>query len=401
MDLLVPERHRAAAQAHVRRPVDRRAGVEQPVDRVRADLLLMLTDGVHPEHVEVVDRRPEPDLLREVHRAGLELVGDHVPGRAVVEDLVDHVPAAEEHVHRLEMLELAVQPARGGRAEHLVPADREEVAVELGDVHRHVRNQLRPVHEHQGADRVRCLHELLQRRQRAEGVRHPGDREELGPLGQERAQLRKVEQPVVGQRHVPQDRPRVPRGQLPRNDVGVVLHVREEDLVAFPHEPARPRVRHEVGRLGRAPREDDRLGLRRADEPRELGPRRLVEVGGLFGQQVQPAMRVCVVIPIEVGLSVDDLARLLRRGGRVEVDDRGAVRHRPLQDREVRPDPTDIQTVRATFLRHRHRAFASSRVTSPPRPRRGRAPCGYPRNPWPRAPARAPCRPTARYARRS
>ena len=223
------------------------------------DLLLVCPHGVHPQRLQVVDGGAERHLLGDVHGAGLELVGDRVPRRVVVVDLADHLAPAEERIHLLEELALGVQPAGGRRAEHLVPAEREEVAVQLGDVDGAVGNELRPVDEDHGADGVRGLDEVAQRRQRPEGVRHPGDGEDLRALRQQRFQARQVQQALVGQRDVPQGRPRVARAELPGDDVGMMLHLGEEDLVPLAQVSATPCVGDEVDRFGGPAVEDDRF----------------------------------------------------------------------------------------------------------------------------------------------
>ena len=72
----------------VLRAEDRGPGLQQPVERVRRDLLLVRADDVHPDRVEVVDGGAQADLLRDLHRARLELVRDRLEGAVVVEDLV-------------------------------------------------------------------------------------------------------------------------------------------------------------------------------------------------------------------------------------------------------------------------------------------------------------------------
>ena len=55
------------------------------------------------------------------------------------------------------------------------------------------------------------------------------------------------------------------RQDLPRHDVGVVLHVREHDRIALAQVGACPRVRHQVDRLGRVAHVDDLVGVMTPD----------------------------------------------------------------------------------------------------------------------------------------
>ncbi len=74
-----------------------------------------------------------------------------------------------------------------------------------------------------------------------------------------------VELPVAGERdRTALSRAAVPGGHLPRDDVRVVLHLGDEDLVPRPERPAQ-RLGHQAEPVGRPAREDDLLaaGARR------------------------------------------------------------------------------------------------------------------------------------------
>src|SRR4029079_12964845 len=96
---------------------------------------------------------------------------------------------------------------------------------------------------------------------------------------------------------------------VPRDDVGVVLHVRQHDRVAGAQVGAGPGVGDEVDRLGRIAGEHD---LRRGggtDERGDLAPRQLVRGGGFFGDRVHAAVDVRVVVPVAVVHGVEDCVR--------------------------------------------------------------------------------------------
>ena len=71
-----------------------------------------------------VDCRAERDGLGDGDRAGLELRWQPRPRRMVPKDLADHVPAAEERVHRLEQRAAAIEDSDAGRSIQLVPGER-------------------------------------------------------------------------------------------------------------------------------------------------------------------------------------------------------------------------------------------------------------------------------------
>ncbi len=303
---------------------------------------------------------------------------------------MDHLAAAEHRVHRVEDLGLPVEAPRGGGPEHLVTAERQELAVERRHVDRMVRRELRPVDGHDRSDGVRGVDQLAQRRDRAERVRHAGDGQDLRPLGEERAQVGQVELAVVRERDVLQGGARDGDGHLPRHDVRVVLHLGEQHLIALAQELAAPSLRDQVHRLRGSAREHDRLGPRGAEEPGEVRASALEELGGLLAQHVEASMRVRVVVRVEVGHRVDHLLRLLRRGGAVQVDER-PVAHRAREDGEVLADPLDVQS--PDVPRHGRLRLNSRRS----RPLPGRARRGRPRTPWPRARAPARRRRSSRY----
>ena len=230
-----------------------------------------------PMSHEVLGRGAKPDRVRDGRGARLELVRDVVELRSAQVDLADHVAAGEERGHGLEQLASRPERARAHRGEHLVPAERVEVGAECLDIHRHVRNGLGAVDQHQRPGRVGHVDHLADRVDRAQRVRHVGEGDELGLQPEEHLEDVEAEDPVVGDR----DELEIPvhflDEELPRDEVGVVLHLGEDDLVAAADVLAPPRVGHEVDRLGGVAREDDLVRVRRIDEPRgrlARGPRR-------------------------------------------------------------------------------------------------------------------------------
>ena len=192
---------------------------------------LVGADRVHADCLDVVDRGAEADGLDDGRRAGLELPRQVVRGEAVEADVADHLAAAEERRHRVEQLVAGPQRADPGRAEHLVRREGDEVGVPRLHVGRDVRHELARVDEDERAVRVRGVGERTDVVDRAEHVRHRADGEERGAVEQ-RVEVREVEAEVGGERDPAQLDAAFGGEHLPRNDVGVVLHVREHDRVA-------------------------------------------------------------------------------------------------------------------------------------------------------------------------
>ena len=74
---------------------------------------------------------------------------------------------------------------------------------------------------------------------------------------------------------------------LPRNQVGVVLHDGDDDLVAGLQHRGRKALGDQVERLTRVAGEDDLVGLGGADEVGDLMTHLRDGLGGLDGQRVQ------------------------------------------------------------------------------------------------------------------
>ena len=261
-----------------------------------------------------------------------------------------------------------------------MPGEDQEVRAQLGDVDRRVRHRLRAVDQHQRADLVRPGDDLAERVDRAEDVRLLGDRDELGALVDHRRQVGEVEPAVVGEPEPAQGRAGALAQLLPGQQVGVVLHLGDDDLVALPdgvppelrllrRRGVGQRVGDEVDALGAVAGEDD-LPLRRTDERADGGAGGLVGAGRLLGELVGSPVRRGVDVLVEPALGVEHLARLLRGGPGVEVDQPLPVPHGAGQDREVRPDRLDVQGQRRARPVGTRDGLRSCRSRPPRRPSR-------------------------------
>jgi len=312
---------------------DARHGGDQ-LHRVADELLLVAVDASQAELGDVVERSGQADRVGDAARARLELgrrLG--VPG-ALEGHVADHVPAALPGRHLGQDLWLGVEHADSGWAEHLVAGERIEVHVERVHVDRHVSDRLRAVDQHTRTSLVGGLDHLLDRYDGAEHVRDVRDRHQLGPVAEQGKVA--VEHKPAGLVDPDDRKPGThPVGELlPRHDIGVVLKLRQHDLVAAADVHAAPRLGDEIDRLCGSPGENDAVGGRRADEFRDLRPGVFVGVRCPGGECVRAAVNVGVLVAVEIGDPVDDLPRLLRGSGVVEPDKRPPAD--PLaKDREV------------------------------------------------------------------
>ncbi len=215
-----------------------------------------------PRSIEVLGRDAQPDRVGDGRRARLELPGDLVELAAPQVDLADHLAARRNGGIASSSSRRAQSAPEPIGAEHLVAAERVEVAAERLDVDRHVRHGLRPVDQHERPGGVRHLDHLADRVDRAERVRDVGERDELRLQAQEHLEDVEPEHAVVGDRDELEVAVLLLDEELPRDEVGVVLHLGQDDRVAAADVAPAPRVRDEVDRLGRVAREDDLVRCR-------------------------------------------------------------------------------------------------------------------------------------------
>ena len=110
-------------------------------------------------------------------------------GRALDANRLDHVAAAHERVHLLEQLAATVEDAGAGGPQHLVPAERIEVASERAHVDALVRRALRPIDQHGRAGGLGPLDHVIDRVDGAEGVADLAECDEPWLLLQQLAEL--------------------------------------------------------------------------------------------------------------------------------------------------------------------------------------------------------------------
>jgi hypothetical protein len=235
----------------------------------------------------------------------------------------------------------------------------DEIGAERGNVNGHVRNRLAGIDDADRPDRLGLVHHEPDRVDGAKDVGLVDQGDDLRRAVDDPIEVIEVQATVVGQADPLKRRAGLRTQFLPRDEVGMMLHLGDDDCVARrQHEtgidtPRRvgrqrgcvgERVRGEVQALGRVLREDEIVGLG-GDEARHVGSRVLVRVRGLLGQLVRTAMNSGVAGLVEGSLGVEDDRWLLTRRTAVEIDQWPSVAHGSLQDREVLPDPGDVEGV--------------------------------------------------------
>ncbi len=184
--------------------------------------------------VEPADRGSETNSLSDRGRTGLEPLRRRRELHLVVGDLGDHVAATEQRLGLQQPIALAVQHADAGRAIGLVPGPDVEVRVDRAHVDRDLRHGLRSVDHRDDAVSARLGHDLGNRVDRAQHVRHVGQRQQAS-TGQERRHRLAVEPPIVQDGHLDELGTDLLGQAPPRHEVRVMLHPRDENPIPCPH----------------------------------------------------------------------------------------------------------------------------------------------------------------------
>ena len=194
-----------------------------------------------------------------------------------------------------------------------------EIHAQVVEAHADVRRALCAVAHHQRAGAARDGGDLAHGIHRAERVGDVIEGYHLGARRDEEAQRLEIHMMVRCEGAHVEQRPHGPRELLPRDEVGVMLQRSHDDLVTRAHVRAAPRRRDEIERFGRAAREDEAIGVPDTEESRNRRARLVVPLRGASRQVVRAPMGIGVVVFVVGAHRIEHDARLLRRGGGVEV----------------------------------------------------------------------------------
>ena len=152
---------------------------------------------------------------------------------------------------------------------------------------------------------------------------------------EQRIERVQAEQAVVGQGNVPQHGPAALGKLLPGDEIRVMLHLGEQDLVARLDVRIAPAPRHGIDARGRPVGENALLALGGIDERADRFPGLVEQLVRLLGQLVNAAMHVGIVLFVATDDRLDDLAGMLRAGRVVEIDQRHARADLAAEDGEI------------------------------------------------------------------
>ena len=131
------------------------------------------------------------------------------------------------------------------------------------------------------------------------------------------------------------------RRLLPGDDVRVVFHAGEQDLIAFLQPAPGQPVSDEINPFSRAPDEDNIARRRRTDKMRHFLAGTVVGVGSHLTQIMHTAVDIPVLLAVIAVNGLEHLARFLRGCRIVEVN-QGASVDRRSEDRKVRTEGLQV-----------------------------------------------------------
>ena len=181
---------------------------------------------------------------------------------------------------------------------------------EIADRHGHVRHALGGVDADEHVTSVGGLDDRAQWHHGAEHVGLVTEAEKPRRRGEQLVEVGEVEAAVVVDAKKRQLQPGAFSGELPRNKVAVMLHLREQNPVTRAEELTREGRGHQVEGLGGVAHEDDSLGGG-IDEPCHALARALEDIGRLVAKRVHPPMHVGVVLGVVGVHGIEDHLGLL------------------------------------------------------------------------------------------
>ena len=292
----------------------------QATSCVLSQIVLVGGNAVHAKGRNVIKCAGQTCGADVVGRAGFELEGQLVERGALEGDVLNHLAAALVGGQAVEPVFLAVEHADARGTVDLVAGEDVEVGVERLHVDGHVGDALGTVHQHGDAVGMGGGYHFAHGVHRAEDVADVRHADEARAVGEE---------PLV---FIQQQLAAVVHGddaeldalahlqQLPGNDVAVMLHGGDDDLVALAEEGFAEAGGEQVDALRGAASEDDFVGAASVDEAADSLAASFVEFSSLLRKEVNAAMDVGVDAVVLVGDGINHTAGLLGSSAVVQVD---------------------------------------------------------------------------------
>ena len=167
-------------------------------------------------------------------------------------------------------------------------------------------------------------HDLPRIRHATQNVRHMRHRNEARSFAESRFISLHVERTIFVQRHPFKDCTITFPKEMPGNDIGVVLHDGENNLIAR-LDVFRDPAGDQIDTFRRAARENDLFHARGIEEAPYIFAGVFHCRCRLIGERVEATVHIGIGRAHLVGQSRDNRLRLLRRSGTVQIDERLSI----------------------------------------------------------------------------
>ena len=156
--------------------------------------------------------------------AGFELERQFLENSLLEADTLYHFSSTLIRRHHVEPLLLTIQYAHASRAVHLMSTEGKEVAVEFLNINLHVRSALRSVNHHRHVVLVCYSDNLLYGIDCTEHIADLRNTDDAGSVVNQLLKLINDKVSLIGHWYHPESNALLCSLQLPRHDVGMVLH---------------------------------------------------------------------------------------------------------------------------------------------------------------------------------
>src|SRR6185312_415990 len=285
----------------------------------------------------------QTDCAGYVGRSRFEFVGQRVVLCLLESDGANHVAAALIGWHSFEQLVFPVQHTDSHWPIHLVARKGVEVAIEILDIDSDVGNSLCSIYYDGDVVCVRNLHNFPNWVNRSQRIGHMSDGHDLCARTDQLLELIQQQFTLIVDRDDAQLCPLLLAENLPRDDVGVMLHRADEHLVAGADVLAPVSLSYEIDALGRSTNEDEFFHSRSIDELAHGLSCCFVLSGGVLGKKVNAAVDISVSALVVARDGVDDRLRLLRRCCVIEINESLAT-DLLVQNRKVAAQAFDVKS---------------------------------------------------------
>ena len=252
--------------------------------------------------------------------ARLELQWRSLERNLVERHMADHLASSLIGWQTVEPFFLTIQHTNARGAICFVAAENKEIAINVLHVHLEVGRTLRTIYHHRHAMGMRRGRHLLYRIDGTQHVAHLREAHQFGLVGKQLFVFVEHQLPRIGHRnHFEHDAPLLSL-QLPRHNVGMMLHGRHDYFIAFVHERLTIGGGDEVQTLGGAPGENHLSGRAGIDEAAHRLAGSLVKFGGLLRHPVNTTVDVGVDVEVFVTHGIQHAQGFLRGGRIIQVN---------------------------------------------------------------------------------